>query len=129
MEYTTCPPGSEDWLIEGKSILLDTNSGVGTAKGMKLRFKSVPILYLPHMSFPISDARKSGFLTPEIGSSARSGNEIRVPYYWNIAPNYDATITPRLLTDRGLQIAANFRYLTRRNEGRVRRITCPMTAC
>jgi LPS-assembly protein len=119
VEYTTCPPDSEDWLIEGKSITLDTNSGVGTAKGMKLRFKGVPILYLPHMSFPISDARKSGFLTPEIGSSARSGNEIRVPYYWNIAPNYDATITPRWLTDRGLQHAGEFRYLTRRNEGRI----------
>ena len=119
VEYTTCPPGSEDWLIEGKSITLDTNSGVGTAKGMKLRFKNVPILYLPHMSFPIGDARKSGLLTPEIGSSARGGNEIRVPYYWNIAPNYDATITPRLLTERGPQLATEFRYLTRRNEGRV----------
>ena len=119
VEYTTCPPDSEDWLIEGKSITLDTNTGVGTAKGMKLRFKNVPILYLPHMSFPISDARKSGLLTPEIGSSARGGNEIRVPYYWNIAPNYDATIMPRLLTDRGLQLAAEFRYLTRRNEGKV----------
>jgi LPS-assembly protein len=119
VEYTTCPPDSEDWLIEAKSITLDTNSGVGTAKGMKLRFKNVPILYLPHMSFPISDARKSGVLTPEIGSSARGGNEIRVPYYWNIAPNYDATITPRLLTERGMQLATEFRYLTRRNEGRV----------
>jgi LPS-assembly protein len=117
--YTTCPPDSEDWLIEAKSITLDTNSGVGTAKRMKLRFKNVPILYLPHMSFPISDARKSGVLTPEIGSSARGGNEIRVPYYWNIAPNYDATITPRLLTERGMQLATEFRYLTRRNEGRV----------
>jgi len=117
--YTTCPPDSEDWLIEAKSITLDTNSGVGTAKGMKLRFKNVPILYLPHMSFPISDARKSGVLTPEIGSSARSGNEIRVPYYWNIAPNYDATITPRLLTKRGMQLATEFRYLTQRNVGRV----------
>jgi len=85
VEYTTCPPDSEDWLLEGKSITLDTNTGVGTAKGMKLRFKNVPILYLPYMSFPISDARKSGLLTPEIGSSARGGNEIRVPYYWNIA--------------------------------------------
>ena len=119
VEYTTCPPDSEDWLLEGKSITLDTNTGVGTAKGMKLRFKGVPILYLPHMSFPISDARKSGLLIPEIGSSARGGNEIRVPYYWNIAPNYDATIMPRLLTDRGLQLAAEFRYLTRRNDGRV----------
>jgi len=119
VEYTTCPPDSEDWLLEGKSITLDTNTGVGTAKGMKLRFKGVPILYLPHMSFPISDARKSGLLIPEIGSSARGGNEIRVPYYWNIAPNYDATIMPRLLTERGLQLAAEFRYLTGRNDGRV----------
>jgi LPS-assembly protein len=119
VEYTTCPPGSEDWLMQGRSIELDTGRGVGTAKGMKLKFKGVPILYAPYLSFPIGDARKSGILTPEIGSSGRSGNEIRVPWYWNIAPNYDATITPRLLTSRGLQIGADFRYLTERNEGMV----------
>jgi LPS-assembly protein len=117
VEYTSCPPGSEDWLIQGTSIELDTRKGVGIAKGMKLRFKGVPILYAPYLSFPIGDARKSGVLTPEIGSSGRSGNEIRVPWYWNIAPNYDATITPRLLTSRGLQIATEFRYLTERNKG------------
>ncbi len=119
VEYTTCPPGSEDWLLQGKSIVLDTREGVGTAKNMRLRFKGVPILYLPYISFPISDARKSGILTPEIGSSGRSGNEISVPYYWNIAPNYDATITPRLLTSRGLQLETSFRYLTKRNEGSI----------
>ncbi len=119
VEYTTCPPGSEDWLMQGKSIELDTKRGVGTAKGMKLKFKGVPILYSPYLSFPIGDARKSGVLTPEIGSSGRSGNEIRVPWYWNIAPNYDATITPRLLTSRGLQIGTEFRYLTARNDGLV----------
>lgn len=119
VEYTTCPPGSEDWLLRGKSIVLDTVEGVGTAKGMQLRFKKVPILYLPYMSFPIGDARKSGVLTPEIGSSGRSGNEVRVPYYWNLAPNYDATITPRLLTSRGLQLETQFRYLTPRNEGTI----------
>ena len=117
VEYTTCPPGSEDWLLHGKSIDLDTASGVGTAKGVKLRFKGVPILYAPYLSFPISDARKSGLLTPEFGSAGRSGNEARMPFYWNIAPNYDATITPRLLTDRGLQLGTQFRYLTRRDEG------------
>ncbi len=119
VEYTTCPPGSEDWLLQGKSIELDTNEGVGTAKGMRLRFKGVPILYLPYISFPIGDARKSGILTPEIGSSGRSGNEIRLPYYWNIAPNYDATITPRLLTSRGLQLETQFRYLTKSNAGQI----------
>ena len=86
-------------------IDLDTRSGVGTARGVKLRFKNVPVLWAPYLSFPISDARKSGLLPPEIGSTSRSGNEIIVPFYWNIAPNYDATITPRwLLTDRGLQL-------------------------
>ena len=79
--------------------------------------RQVPILYLPYISFPISDARKSGILTPEFGSTGRSGNDFRVPYYWNIAPNYDATITPRLLTSRGLQLETQFRYLTPRNEG------------
>ena len=117
VEYTTCPPGSEDWLLQGKSIVLDTREGVGTAKNMRLRFKGVSILYLPYISFPISDARKSGLLTPEIGSTGRSGNQIRVPFYWNIAPNYDATITPRFLTSRGLQLETQFRYLTEQNEG------------
>ena len=119
VEYTTCPPGSEDWIMQGKSIKLDTNAGVGTARNMRLRFKGVPILYAPYISFPIGDARKSGVLTPEIGSAGRNGNELRVPYYWNIAPNYDATITPRLLTSRGLQLAAQVRYLSERNEGEV----------
>ena len=117
VEYTTCPPGSEDWLMQGKSIVLDTKKGVGTAKGMQLKFKGIPILYAPYLSFPIGNARKSGVLTPEIGSSGRSGNEIRVPWYWNIAPNYDAMITPRLLTNRGVQLATEFRYLTERNKG------------
>ena len=119
VEYTTCPPGSEDWVMRGESINLDTQSGIGTAKGMTLRFKGAPILYAPIISFPIGDARKSGVLTPEIGSTGRSGNEIRVPYYFNLAPNYDATVTPRLLTSRGLQLETQFRYLTPRNEGEI----------
>ncbi len=115
--YTTCPPESEDWIIEADDIQLDTGTGVGTARDVKLRFKGVPILYSPYLSFPITDARKSGILTPEIGSTGRSGNELSVPYYWNIAPNYDATFTPRLLTDRGLQMGAEFRYLFLKSEG------------
>jgi len=117
VEYTTCPPGSEDWLLQGKSIKLDTGEGVGRAKNVKLRFKGVPILYAPYLSFPIGDARKTGLLTPEVGSAGRNGNEIRAPFYWNIAPNYDATITPRMLTDRGVQLGTQFRYLTVRNDG------------
>ncbi|MDJ0813486.1 MAG: LPS assembly protein LptD [Woeseiaceae bacterium] len=119
VSYTTCPPESDDWVIRARDIDLDTREGVGTAKGVSLRFQGVPILYSPYLSFPIGDARKTGVLTPEVGSSSRSGNEIRVPFYWNIAPNYDATITPRLLTDRGWQIGSQFRYLTNTMDGEV----------
>lgn len=118
--YTTCPPGSNDWLLEAADIDLDTVSGTGTARNVKLRFQGVPILYAPYFSFPIGDARKSGILTPEFGSAGRSGRTISIPYYWNIAPNYDATFTPRLLTDRGLQMQSEFRYLTERHNGALR---------
>lgn len=117
VSYTTCPPGSNDWLLEGRDIDLDTVDGAGTAKSVKLRFQGVPIFYAPYLSFPIGDARKSGILTPEFGSAGRSGRAVSIPYYWNIAPNYDATFTPRLLTARGLQLKSEFRYLTERHEG------------
>mgnify|MGYP002621955570 CR=1 FL=1 len=117
VSYTTCPPGSDDWLLQAGDIDLDTDNGTGTARDVRLRFQGVPILYAPYLSFPLGDARKSGLLTPEIGSAGRSGNELRVPWYFNLAENYDATLTPRLLTDRGLQLGAEFRYLTGRDDG------------
>ena len=117
VSYTTCPPGSNDWLLQASDIDLDSRSGIGTARGMKLRFQGIPILYAPYLSFPISDARKTGVLTPEIGSTSRSGNELVVPFYWNIAPNYDATFTPRVLTDRGVQMQGQFRYLKKAHNG------------
>ncbi len=117
VSYTTCPPGDNDWLLEAGSIDLDTKTGVGTAKNIRMRFGGIPVLYSPYISFPISDARKTGILTPEIGSTGQSGNEFVLPFYWNIAPNYDATITPRLLTKRGLQLQTEFRYLTEMNDG------------
>ncbi len=119
VNYTTCPPESNDWLIEADEIELDTRSGIGKARGARLRFQGVTILYTPYLSFPITDARKSGILTPEIGSTGRSGNEVSVPYYWNIAENYDATFIPRLLTDRGLQIGTEFRYLFLNSAGKL----------
>ena len=117
VQYTTCPPGSNDWLLRAEAIELDTNTGQGTARNVSLRFQGVPFLYAPRLTFPLGDARKTGFLAPEIGSAARSGNEIRAPYYWNIAENYDATFSPRLLTERGIQLAGEFRYLSERHSG------------
>ena len=118
--YTTCPPGSNDWMMEAGEIELDSKTGVGKARKVRLRFKGVPIFYAPYFSFPLTDARKSGVLAPEIGSTGRSGNELSVPYYWNIGANYDATFTPRLLTERGLQVGTEFRYLSRNSFGTAR---------
>ena len=119
VSYTTCPPESNDWLLSARDIDIDTREGKATAEGVTLRFQGVPILYSPYLSFPVGDARKTGILTPEVGSSSRSGTEIRVPFYWNIAPNYDATFTPQLLTDRGFMMGGQFRYLTNTSRGRL----------
>lgn len=118
VSYTTCPPGSNAWLLLAGEVKLDTAAGVGTARNVKLKFQGIPILYTPYLSFPIGDARKSGILIPTVGSAGRSGNEIGLPYYWNIRENYDATFSPRFLTDRGFQLGTEFRYLTKRSDGK-----------
>lgn len=115
--YTTCPNLRRDWELRGERVELDKTAGTGTARNVTVRFKDVPFFYTPWISFPIDDQRKSGFLLPNIGTSGESGFDLSVPYYWNIAPNRDATITPRILTDRGVQLQGEYRYLTRRSYG------------
>ncbi len=128
VSYTTCPPESNDWLLRAKDIDIDTREGKATARGVSLRFQGVPILYSPYLSFPVGEARKSGVLTPEVGSSSRSGTEIRVPLYWNIAPqlrrNVHATAAdrPRLhdrcavpLPDQDEQGAVGYRVSRQRH--------------
>ncbi len=115
--YTTCNPGKDDWLIRADTLTLDRESGDGTARDVLLRFQNIPILYLPWLRFPIDDRRKSGFLPPTIGTTSTSGTEIIVPYYWNMAPNRDAIISPRVLSERGLQLKTQFRYLYHVNKG------------
>jgi LPS-assembly protein len=117
MLFTTCPPENVAWEISAKSAELDVNGGVGTARGVKLDFKGVPVLYVPYFSFPINSERKSGFLTPGIGSGERTGFEVTVPYYLNLAPNYDLTLAPRYMRERGTQINSDFRYLMPNSRG------------
>jgi len=115
--YTTCDVDDNSWSLSSRHIKLDRAKGVGTAYHATLRVKNVPVFYTPYISFPLSDKRKSGFLAPSFGSFGVSGTEILTPYYWNIAPNYDATITPRYLEKRGLQLQNEFRYLKPRHHG------------
>jgi LPS-assembly protein len=109
--YTTCAPGSDDWFLRVRDLEIDRNVQIGTARNAYVEFKGVPLLYTPWMDFPLTPVRKSGFLAPSIGSTANSGLELTAPYYWNIAPNMDDTITPRLMLKRGLQVGNEFRYL------------------
>jgi LPS-assembly protein len=107
--YTGCDPNDNSWHVQGKSITLDEVSGWGVAKHMTLNVKEVPIFYSPYFKFPIDDRRQSGFLYPNINIS---DPDIAVPYYFNIAPNYDATLTPRRIGRRGEMLEGQFRYLT-----------------
>jgi LPS-assembly protein len=115
--YTTCPPGSRDWLLTAKKIELNQDRGTGVARNAKVTFKGVPLLYTPYISFALDDRRKSGLLFPKIGTTDETGLDISVPWYWNISPQRDLTLTPRLMSDRGVMIGGEFRYLNRRSAG------------
>ncbi|MGE4331158.1 LPS-assembly protein LptD [Diaphorobacter sp.] len=122
--YTTCQRTDEaswqpDWIIRAKKIHLDRVEDVGRAEDGVLEFKGVPVLPVPYLTFPLSDRRKSGFLPPTIGLDSLSGLEYAQPYYWNIAPNRDATITPVLLSRRGVMLSGEFRYLEPRYSGEI----------
>lgn len=118
--YTTCAQDSNTWSLRATKVTLDNNTGIGVARNARLNIKDVPILYTPYISFPIDDRRKTGFLIPSFGSSDNSGFELKTPFYWNIAPNYDALITPRYLQDRGTQLNTVFRFLKPKQEGLMR---------
>src|SRR5204863_5218694 len=109
--YTTCVAGSDDWYLRAVDVDIDRSRLVGTAHDATIYFKGAPIFYSPYLTFPLSNERKSGFLTPVFGSNSARGIEMSLPYYFNLAPNYDATLTPRLMTKRGLQVNTQFRYL------------------
>lgn len=116
--YTTCAAGVDDWYIKAKDLALNdfTESGVG--KNAYIEFKKIPILYTPWISFSYSGQRKSGLLAPSFGSTTNTGFELTAPYYWNIAPNMDATLTVREMSKRGVQLQGDFRYLEENFSGK-----------
>ena len=119
VRYTSCPVGNEDWMIQAHNIKLDTDAEQGIAHGVVMRFKDVPVFYTPYLAFPLGDDRQSGLLFPSFGHSGKNGYQIDVPYYFNIAPNYDATLTPGYLSKRGIQFGGEFRFLTEGSHGQL----------
>ncbi|MCH4564119.1 LPS-assembly protein LptD [Halomonas sp. EGI 63088] len=116
--FTSCDPGSELWRLIGNDVVLDRESGFGTARHARLEMGRVPVFYWPWVRFPIDDRRQTGFLWPSIGFSSDELDYAQ-PFYWNIAPNHDATITPRWITDRGLQLGGEYRYLFPSDAGQI----------
>ena len=115
--YTTCAADNRDWLLKIDDLDLDYTRNLGTARQVHVEFLDVPILYAPWMDFSLDDSRKSGFLAPSYGASDARGLELVAPWYWNIAPNRDATLTPRYMSRRGLQLAGELRYLEKTPAG------------
>jgi LPS-assembly protein len=119
VRYTTCPTGVEDWFLHADDLAIDRVTQVATGKNAYVEFKNVPILYSPWLDFSLDRRRKSGFLAPSLGTTGRNGFTFSLPYYWNIAPNMDATVTPRFMAKRGFQLLNEFRYLEPTYSGEV----------
>ena len=118
--YTTCSQPEPDWYLRTGSLTLDNGREIGVAKDAVLVFKGVPLAGTPHISFPLSDERVSGFLAPTIATSTSGGLEVTTPYYWNIAPNRDFVLAPHFITRRGLMLGGTARYLGEQYSGQTR---------
>lgn len=118
--YTTCDCGDEDWYLKSDTLVLDNEAKEAQGRGASLYFKGLRLFRLPLFWFPLSDDRRSGFLAPSLALTSSTGAEVATPYYWNIAPNRDLTWTPRLMSKRGLQLGADFRYLEADYSGELR---------
>ena len=119
VSFSTCPEGAEDWRIQASSIEVKQGEVWGKARNARFYVQDVPVFYLPYFAFPVTDERQSGLLIPEIDTSDEIGVSYRQPIYWNIAPNFDATITPRVMSQRGVQLINEFRYLNEQHAGSV----------
>ncbi|MCD6039013.1 MAG: lptD [Gammaproteobacteria bacterium] len=124
--YSTCPPLTNAWQVKASVIELNKNTGRGVAKNARLLVKGVPVFYTPYLNFPIDSRRQTGFLPPAIRpNTTESGTIISAPFYWNLAPNHDDTLTPSILFKRGIQITNLFRYLTPETEGKIKIAVLP----
>ncbi|MDU1659981.1 MAG: LPS assembly protein LptD, partial [Stenotrophomonas maltophilia] len=117
--YTTCDPSQPVWKLSAPQIEVDNDEGFGTARNAVLRIGKVPVLWAPYFKFPIDDRRKTGLLFPQLGMSGRNGFDYAQPIYFNLAPNYDDTLTPRYMSRRGLLLDNEFRYLYNGGRGEV----------
>ena len=115
--YSTCDPEDRRWELRSRQIEVDTDSGWGVARGATVRLGKVPVLYVPYLKFPIDDQRHTGLLYPSIKLSGRNGFDYEQPIYFNLAPNYDATLYPRYMSERGGLLGAEFRYLYEKGRG------------
>jgi LPS-assembly protein len=118
--FSTCKPGQEDWYMQTSETHLDYDRNEGTASHASLWFGGVPLLYSPVASFSLNGQRRSGLLHPHFSTSTRSGLDVTLPYYWNIAPNYDLTLFPRYMSKRGFQLGAEARYIEHNFQGMTR---------
>lgn len=117
--FTTCLPGNNSWSVAGSEVIIDREEEVAEIWHARFKVGDVPIFYSPYMQLPIGNKRRSGFLIPTGSYSNNDGLEFSLPYYWNIAPNYDATITPQFMTHRGVKLNNEFRYLIAPGTGTV----------
>jgi LPS-assembly protein len=117
VQYTTCPPGHDDWLLTAPDLYMDTVDNLGEGHDITIHFFGVPIFWAPYLNFPITDARKSGFIGSTFSWDVLNGFEISAPYYLNLAENYDLMLFPRVITKRGLENGAEFRWLDEYNQG------------
>ncbi|MFL6678070.1 MAG: LPS-assembly protein LptD [Burkholderiaceae bacterium] len=126
--YTSCTrdgPDEPDWIISGSQIDIDSSENEGRATHAVLHFLGVPILYAPSLTFPVTAERKSGWLPPTGDLSNRSGFTLSVPYYWNISPNLDATLSPGYATKRGVELTGELRYLEPNDLGQLTTYVLP----
>lgn len=117
--YSTCAPSQRGWELRARRIDIDTEKGMGVARNATVRIGKVPVLYVPWLTFPIDDRRRTGLLYPSISLSGRNGFDWKQPIYLNLAPNYDATLIPRLMSDRGIVLGGQFRWLYEQGRGEV----------